>query len=149
MRIAIASDHAGFGLKEAMVRFLREEGYEVLDLGPFEASSVDYPDFGKQVAERVSKGEVEAGVLLCGTGVGMAIVANKFPGVRAALVNHVFTARQAKEHLNANVLCLGGRVVGEGLAQAMIKAWLEARFQGGRHSRRLSKIEAIERENFR
>lgn len=149
MRIAIASDHAGFGLKEAIIRFLREEGHEVLDLGPFDASPVDYPDFGRQVAERVSKGEVEAGVLLCGTGVGMAVVANKFPGVRAALVNHVFTARQAKEHLNANVLCLGGQVTGEGLARAMVKVWLEARFQGGRHSRRLSKIEAIERENLR
>ncbi len=149
MRIAVASDHAGFPLKGKVVRFLSAKGHEVLDLGPFDATSVDYPDFAKEVAQRVSKGEVEAGVLICGTGVGMSIVANKFPGVRAALVNHVFTARQAKEHLDANVLCMGGRVVGEGLAEAIIEAWLEADFQGGRHARRVDKIRAIEGENFR
>jgi RpiB/LacA/LacB family sugar-phosphate isomerase len=101
------------------------------------------------VAQKVSAGEVEGGILICGTGIGMSIVANKFPGVRAALVSHVYTARMAKEHNNANVLVMGGLVVGPGLAREMVKAWLEAEFQGERHLRRLHMIEAIERRNFR
>lgn len=149
MRIAVASDHAGFSLKGRVVRYLSSKGHEVLDLGPKDETPVDYPDFAKEVAQRVSRGEVEAGVLVCGTGVGMAVVANKFPGVRAAVVNHVYTARQAREHVDANVLCLAARVLGEGLAEAILDAWLGSEFQGGRHARRLDKIRAIEGENFR
>lgn len=148
MLTAMASDHKGFRLKEDLVTFIRELGHEVEDLGCFDEQSADYPDLGQAVARKVSAGEVEGGILICGTGIGMSIVANKFPGVRAALVSHIYTARMAKEHNNANVLVMGGMVVGPGLAREMVKAWLEAEFQGERHQRRLQKIEAIERRNF-
>jgi RpiB/LacA/LacB family sugar-phosphate isomerase len=148
MLTAMASDHGGFRLKEELVTFVRGLGHEVEDLGCLDEVSVDYPEIGQTVAQKVSTGAVEAGILICGTGIGMSIVANKFPGVRAALVNHVSTARLAKEHNNANVLVMGGRVVGTGLACEMVKAWLEAEFQGGRHLRRLQQIEAIERRNL-
>jgi RpiB/LacA/LacB family sugar-phosphate isomerase len=149
MLTAIASDHRGFSLKSDLVIFVRELGHEVADLGCFDEEAVDYPDLGRAVAQKVSAGEVDGGILICGTGIGMSIVANKFPGVRAALVSHVYTARMAKEHNNANVLVMGGMVVGSGLAREMVKAWLMAEFQGERHQRRLQKIEAIERRNFR
>jgi RpiB/LacA/LacB family sugar-phosphate isomerase len=145
----MASDHGGFLLKAELVAFVKELGHEVADLGCFDEGSVDYPDLGQAVAQKVSIGEVERGILICGTGIGMSIVANKFPGVRAALVSHVYTARLAKEHNNANILVMGGRVVGPGLAREMVKVWLEAEFQGERHLRRLQKIEALERRNFR
>jgi RpiB/LacA/LacB family sugar-phosphate isomerase len=149
MLTAMASDHGGFRLKEELAAFVRGLGHEVQDLGCLDEGSVDYPGLGQAVAEKVSAGEVEGGILICGTGIGMSIVANKFPGVRAALVNHVYTARLAKEHNNANILVMGGRVVGPGLACEMVRAWLEAEFQGGRHLNRLQQIEAIERRNFR
>jgi len=149
MLTAMASDHGGFRLKEELVAFVRGLGHEVHDLGCLDEGSVDYPGLGQAVAEKVSAGQVEGGILICGTGIGMSIVANKFPGVRAALVNHVYTARLAKEHNNANVLVMGGRVVGPGLACEMARAWLTAEFQGGRHVRRLQQIEAIERRNFK
>jgi RpiB/LacA/LacB family sugar-phosphate isomerase len=149
MLTAMASDHGGFLLKAELVAFVKELGHEVADLGCFDEGSVDYPDLGQAVAQKVSIGEVERGILICGTGIGMSIVANKFPGVRAALVSHVYTARLAKEHNNANILVMGGRVVGPGLAREMVKVWLEAEFQGERHLRRLQKIEALERRNFR
>ena len=148
MLTAIACDHGGVRLKADLVPFLRELGYEVEDLGCFDEEPVDYPDLGQAVAQKVSTGEVERGILICGSGIGMSMVANKFPGVRAALVCHVYAARLAKEHNNANVLVMGGRIVGPGLAREMVKAWLEAEFQGGRHLKRLEKIEAIERRNF-
>ncbi|MBW2038675.1 MAG: ribose 5-phosphate isomerase B [Deltaproteobacteria bacterium] len=149
MRIAVACDHGGFHLKEDLVIFLRELGHEVEDLGSFGEGSVDYPDQGQEVAQRVSAGEVEGGVLVCGTGIGMSIVANKFPGVRAALVHHIYAARMAKEHNDANILVMGGRIVGSGLAREMVKTWLETEFQEGRHLPRLRKIEEIERRNFK
>ena len=133
MLTAIACDHGGVRLKADLVPFLRELGYEVEDLGCFDDEPVDYPDLGQAVAQKVSTGEVERGILICGTGIGMSMVANKFPGVRAALVCHVYAARLAKEHNDANVLVMGGRIVGPGLAREMVKAWLEAKFQGGRH----------------
>lgn len=148
MLTAIACDHGGVRLKADLVTFLRELGHEVEDLGCFDDEPVDYPDFGQAVAQKVSTGEVERGILICGTGIGMSMVANKFPGVRAALVCHVYAARMAKEHNNANILVMGGRIVGPGLAREMVKQWLEAEFQGGRHLKRLEKIEAIERRNF-
>ncbi len=148
MVTAMASDHKGFRLKEELIAFMRELGHEVEDLGCFDEHPADYPDFGRAVAQKVSAGEVNGGILICGTGIGMSIVANKFPRVRAALVNHVYTARLAKEHNNANILVIGGMVVGPGLAREMVRAWLEAEFQGERHQRRLQKIEELERGNF-
>ncbi|MCJ7662899.1 MAG: ribose 5-phosphate isomerase B [Desulfobacterales bacterium] len=149
MLTAMASDHRGFRLKAELMAFVRELGHEVHDLGCFDEKPVDYPDLGEAVALKVSRGEAERGILICGSGIGMSIVANKFPGVRAALVSHVYSARLAKEHNNANILVLGGMIVGPGLAREMVKAWLEAEFQGGRHLDRLEKIKALERRNFR
>jgi RpiB/LacA/LacB family sugar-phosphate isomerase len=148
MLTAMACDHGGFRLKEDLMAFLKELGHEVEDLGCFDEGSVDYPDLGQAVAQKVSTGEAEMGILICGTGIGMSIVANKFPRVRAALVSHVYAARMAKEHNDANILIMGGRIVGPGLAREMVQTWMEAEFQGGRHQRRLEKIEALERRNF-
>ena len=145
-RIAIASDHAGLELKEEIKRFLEGEGIEVVDMGTNDSKSVDYPDYGIPLARKVSSGEIDRGILICGTGIGMTIVANKFPGVRAALVSDIYMARMAKEHNDANILVIGGRVVGKGLAVEMVRAWLHSTFQGGRHQRRLDKIREIEKE---
>jgi len=145
MQIGIASDHGGFELKEALKSFLQSMGAETVDFGSFDEVPVDYPDVGIQVAERVSRGELERGILICGTGIGMSIVANKFPGVRAALANELYSARCSREHNDANILVLGGRIVGPGLAQEIVKIWLETPFSGGRHVRRLEKIAALER----
>jgi ribose 5-phosphate isomerase B len=149
MKLAIASDHGGYRLKEAVTRFLREKKIELLDLGVGNEDSVDYPDFASEVASRVSTGEVDAGILVCGTGIGMAITANKFKGVRAAVVTDPYTARMSKEHNNANVITFGGRVLEEPKALEMVQAWLEAKFQGGRHEARLKKIEEIEKKHFK
>lgn len=144
-KIAIASDHAGRELKEDLKAFLKEsEIVNAVDMGSNGDESVDYPDYGIPVAEKVSKGELEKGILICGTGIGMSIVANKFPNVRAALVNDVYSARMAKEHNNANILVIGGRIAGKGLAREMVRTWLGAKFEGGRHQRRLDKIREIE-----
>jgi RpiB/LacA/LacB family sugar-phosphate isomerase len=149
MLTAMACDHRGFRLKTELAAFVRELGHEVEDLGCFDEQAADYPDFGQAVAQKVSQGEAEGGILICGSGIGMSIVANKFPGVRAALVQDVYSARLAKEHNNANILVLGGMIVGPGLAREMVRVWLEAEFQGGRHLKRLEKIEALEKRNFR
>ena len=143
--IAIASDHAGRDMKEELKELLLELGREFFDMGTDDDKSVDYPDYGIPLAKKVSEGEVELGILVCGTGVGMSILANKFKGVRAALVNDVFTAQMAKEHNNANILVIGGRVTGKRLAREIVKTWLTAEFAGGRHQRRLDKIEDIEK----
>jgi ribose 5-phosphate isomerase B len=143
--IAIASDHAGREMKEDLKELLLELGREFFDMGPEDDKSVDYPDYGIPLAQKVSDGEFETGILVCGTGVGMSILANKFKGVRAALVNEVFTAKMAKEHNNANILVIGGRVTGKGLAREIVKTWLTTEFAGGRHQRRLDKIEDIEK----
>ncbi len=144
--IAIASDHGGFELKEDIKAFLDGAGYTFVDLGTYNNDSVDYPDYGIELSRRVASGEFEKGILICGTGIGMSIVANKIPGIRAALVHDVYSARMAAEHNNANVLVIGGRVTGKGLARELVKAWLEAKFEGGRHQRRLDKIAELERE---
>ncbi|MBI3398102.1 MAG: ribose 5-phosphate isomerase B [Deltaproteobacteria bacterium] len=144
-KIAIASDHAGSELKEDIKLFLKENGFDVLDMGSSGNKSVDYPDYGIPVAEKVSRGAFEKGILICGTGIGMSIVANKFANVRAALVNDVYSARMAKEHNDANILVIGGRIAGKGLAREMVKTWLDAKFEGGRHQRRLDKIKEIEK----
>jgi ribose 5-phosphate isomerase B len=143
-KLAIASDHAGREVKDDIIEFLKGLGYEVVDMGVNSDSSVDYPDYGSPVAEKVSGGMIERAILLCGTGIGMSILANKYRGVRAALVSDVYSARMAKEHNDANILVIGGRVVGKGLARELVKEWLEAKFIGGRHQRRLDKIKDIE-----
>jgi ribose 5-phosphate isomerase B len=149
MKIAIASDHGGYELKEVLKTFLVSQSVEVVDLGTPGEASVDYPDYGIQVSERVSKGEVGRGVLVCGTGIGMSVVANKFPRVRAALVHDLFSAKLSREHNDANILVLGGRVVGKDLAKEILRVWLETPFAGGRHQKRLDKITALEKKNFR
>jgi ribose 5-phosphate isomerase B len=149
MQIGLACDHAGFELKEEIKAFLKSTGFEPIDLGTFTEDSVDYPDYGILVAEKVSRGEMEKGILICGTGIGMSIVANKFPGVRAALVNDLYSSRCSREHTDANILVIGGRIVGKELAKEIVKLWLDTPFAGGRHKRRLEKIEAVEKKNFR
>lgn len=144
--IVIASDHGGLELKEVIKALLLEKGIDIEDLGTGNGDSVDYPDFGQKVASRVSSGSAEKGILVCGTGIGMSIVANKYPGVRAALATDLFMATMAKEHNNANILVLGGRVLEADNARAMVSAWLDTAFAGGRHQARLDKISALEGE---
>ncbi|HBG47560.1 MAG TPA: ribose 5-phosphate isomerase B [Deltaproteobacteria bacterium] len=148
-KIAIASDHAGRELKDDLKEFLSSMGVDVLDMGVNDDKSVDYPDYGIPLSEKVSKGEIARGILVCGTGIGMSILANKFKNVRAALVADVFTARMAKEHNDANILVIGGRIVGKGLAREMLRTWIETRFEGGRHQKRLDKITEIEKRNHK
>ncbi len=145
-KIAIASDHAGRELKDDLIEYLTSIGIEPVDMGVNSDKSVDYPDYGIPLAEKVASGEIARGILVCGTGIGMSILANKFRNVRAALVNDVYTARMAKEHNDANILVIGGRVVGKGMARAILKTWIEAVFEGGRHQRRLDKIAEIEKK---
>lgn len=144
--ILLGSDHGGLNLKVAVKKLLNERGLAFEDCGTDNGDSVDYPDFGEKVARRISSGYAEKGILFCGTGIGMSIVANKFPNVRAALVTDPFMARMAKEHNNANILVMGGRVSPEEKVLEMVAAWLDAIFEGGRHQGRLDKIAAIEKE---
>ena len=145
-KLALASDHAGCELKEEIKKFLPELGYSFQDFGSDSLESVDYPDYAKIVAEKVSRGEYERGILLCGSGVGMAIVANKFPKVRAVQVNDIYTAVMSRRHNDTNILALAGRVTAKDSAREIVKAWLETPFEAGRHERRLKKIEDIEKE---
>ncbi len=144
-KIAIASDHAGLDLKNKIIKFLQEAGQPVSDLGTHNRDSVDYPDYGIPVAQAVSEGKIDRGILICGTGIGMSIVANKFPGVRAALCYDPFTAKVSRLHNDANVLVLGERVLEEKTALEIVRLWLATAFDGGRHARRLAKIEEIEK----
>jgi ribose 5-phosphate isomerase B len=141
MRWALASDHAGFELKEAVERLLRAKGLDVTDLGPDDASRTDYPDWGHRLAEAVARGDFERGVLVCGSGVGISIAANRHAGVRCALCGDEYTARMSRAHNDANVLALGARVVGAGLAEAIVEAFVATPFEGGRHAERVSKID--------
>ena len=144
MRIAIGSDHAGFELKQAVISLLSELGHSYEDFGCYDTSSVDYPDIGRSVAEAVAEGRFDHGILVCSTGIGMSIVANKVNGIRAALCQDTFSARRAREHNDANVLCLGEWVTGEGLAREIVATYLLSEFVGGRHARRVEKIQALE-----
>lgn len=146
MHIAVGSDHAGFRLKQEIIALLAEMGHQSTDVGAYNEESSDYPDYGLAVGRMVAAGQAEAGIGICGTGVGICIAANKVPGIRAALVSEPFTARLAREHDDANVLCLGERVTGVALALECVRAWLGASFAGGRHTRRVAKIEAAERD---
>ncbi len=139
--IAIASDHAGFELKQHMVKHLLKQGHSVFDMGPRNRKSVHYPLYARKVAEAVAEGEIPLGILICGTGIGMSITANRYPGVRAALVHDAFTARMAKAHNNANVIAMGSRVIGAGVAEHAVETWLGAKFEGGRHKQRVQMIE--------
>jgi len=143
-RVAFGSDHAGLGHRAEAVRAARELGFEVEDLGAFSKESVDYPDYARRVAEEVAAGRARLGVLVCGTGIGMSIAANKVKGVRAAHCTTEYEARMARAHNDANVLCIGERVIGAGLAAAVVRAFLEQPFEGGRHQRRVDKIRAME-----
>lgn len=144
MRLAVGSDHAGFELKAAVVEHLRAAGHEVADLGTYGPESVDYPDYGAAVGHEVVSGRAELGIALCGSGIGIAIAANKVAGVRAATVHDATSARLSREHNDANVLCLGQRLTGEQVALDAVDAWLAARFGAGRHQRRIDKISALE-----
>ncbi|MDQ7082715.1 MAG: ribose 5-phosphate isomerase B [Aquificota bacterium] len=145
MKVAIGSDHAGFPLKERIKEHLLERGCEVLDFGTTSKESTHYPLFAKEVAFAVQRGEADRGILVCGTGIGMCITANKFRGVRAALCVNEYMARMSRLHNDANVLCLGDRVIGEELAISIVDAWLEAPFEGGRHEKRVELIKEIEK----
>lgn len=146
MKVAIASDHAGFEVKEELKPLLDEIGIEVEDFGTVSEESVDYPDYAKRVAEAVTKGEVEQGVLICGSGTGMAISANKIHGIRAALAWNEETARLAREHNDANVLTIGSRTTPKDEIPKIVRAWFNAKFAGGRHEKRIEKITELEKE---
>ena len=145
LSVALGADHAGWELKEALKAWLMDGGYQVLDFGTHGPDSVDYPDYALQVAEAVAVGKVERGVLVCGTGIGMTIAANKVSGIRAALCGDVFTARMSREHNDANVLALAGRLTGRETGLEILRAWLDTQFAGGRHARRVDKIGEMER----
>ena len=144
MLIAIGCDHRGLNLKTAIMELLSELGHEYEDFGCYDTGAVDYPDTGGKVAQAVARGRVDHGILVCSTGIGMSIVANKVPGVRAALCHDTFSAQRSRAHNDANVLCLGEWVVGKGLAKEIVKAYLAAEFEEGRHARRLEKVRALE-----
>lgn len=148
MKVAIGSDHAGYELKEYLKNFLKERGYEFIDLGADAERSVDYPDFGLKVGKLVSEGAAERGILVCGTGVGMSVVANKVKGVRAVLAQDMYTAMQSRRHLDTNILVLGGRVIGKGLAEEIAKVWFDTPFEGGRHGKRIDKITEWEEKHL-
>lgn len=143
-QIVIGSDHAAYQLKEKIRQYLIEKGMDINDVGTYSEDSVDYVEFGIKVSTMVSTGKYERGILLCGTGLGMSMVANKFPHVRAALCNDLFSAIMSRRHNDSNILAMGGRVIGEELARQIVKTWLETPFDGGRHQLRIKKFDRIE-----
>jgi ribose 5-phosphate isomerase B len=147
MKIAIASDHRGYHLKEKVISLLKAKGHTVIDDGPASEASVDYPDFAALVAKKVSSGEVDRGILICGTGIGMAISANKFPGVRAAACVDEVTAELSRRHNDLNVLCLSGDLLSSRSTERLVEIWIDTEFEGGRHARRVDKIRELERDN--
>jgi ribose 5-phosphate isomerase B len=144
MKIAIGSDHGGFNLKGEVIKYLEEKSIEYKDFGTKSTESCDYPDYALKVAEAVAEKEFEFGILICGTGIGISIAANKVPGIRAALCHDTFSAHATREHNNANILAMGERVIGPGLAIEIVETFLNAKFQGDRHQNRIDKIKAIE-----
>lgn len=145
MKLVIANDHSSVELKQLIMEYLIEQGHEVINLGTDTTQSVNYPEYGEKAALMVSSGEVEGGVLICGTGLGISLAANKVTGIRAAVCSEPVTARLAKEHNNANMICFGARIVGAETAKAIVDAWLNSEFQGGRHQTRVDMIMDIER----
>jgi len=146
LKIAVGSDHAGFSLKEEVVKHLKEKGYDFKDFGTFSEASCDYPDFAEIVAKEVASKNYDLGILICGTGIGISIAANKVPGIRAALCSDTFSAHACREHNNANILAMGARVVGTGIALDIVDTFLNAEFEGDRHLRRINKITEIEKK---
>lgn len=144
MRIAIGSDHRGYHLKEKVVSILKNLGHEVVDDGPSNADCVDYPDYAALVADKVSRGVADRGILICGTGIGMAITANKFPGIRAAPCTDEITAEISRRHNDLNVLCLPGDLLSPRTAERLVNVWIDTEFEGGRHQRRVDKISQLD-----
>lgn len=140
-KVAIGSDHGGFQYKKCIIDFLTSKGIEAIDVGTYDENSCDYPPIARKVGEKVTSGEVTRGILVCGTGIGMSIAANKVEGIRAALCGDTFSAKATRAHNDSNVLCLGQRVIGEGLALEIVDIWLNTEFEGGRHKRRVDMIE--------
>lgn len=148
-KIAVGCDHGGIVLKESVVETLKKLGAEVVDLGCYSQESVDYPEYGEKVARAVASGQADAGVIMCGTGIGISIAANKVKGIRAAVVTNTYMAKLTKNHNNANIIALGGRVISPDEAKDIVEAWYTAEYEGGRHQRRLDMISRIEDENFK
>lgn len=144
MKIAIASDHTGVELKSEIIKYLKELGHEVYDFGTNSKESIDYPIYGKKVADEVAKGKYDGGVLICGTGIGISLAANKVKGIRAAVCSEPYSAKLSKMHNNSNIIAFGARVVGVDLAKMIVKEWIEAKFEGGRHLKRVELISKIE-----
>ncbi|MBU5214596.1 MULTISPECIES: ribose 5-phosphate isomerase B [Heyndrickxia] len=148
MKVALASDHGGIHIREEIRKLLEELGIEYEDFGCNCEGSVDYPDYALPVATKVANGEFDRGILICGTGIGMSIAANKVKGIRCALVHDVFSAKATRQHNDTNVLAMGERVIGPGLALEIAKVWLTTEFEGGRHSRRIEKVTNYEEQNL-
>ncbi|SNS64258.1 ribose-5-phosphate isomerase [Anaerovirgula multivorans] len=146
MKIAIGSDHGGYPLKETIKEYLQNEGFDIKDFGTDSEASCDYPEFAEGVGEAVAAGEYDRGIVICGTGIGISIAANKIPGIRCALVGDCFSAKATRQHNDTNVLALGGRVVGPGLALEIVDIWLGTEFEGARHQNRIDKITSIEKK---
>lgn len=146
MKIAIGNDHVGIELKPIIIRFLKELGHEVEDFGAFTNERTDYPKYGKKVAENVAAGKADLGILICGTGVGISIAANKVKGIRAVVCSEPYSAKLSREHNNTNILAFGSRVIGSEMAKMIVQNWLEAEFEGGRHQNRVTMIAGIENE---
>jgi len=147
MKIAVGSDHRGFGVKQKVVELVRRLGHEVVDLGTGNEDAVDYPDFAYRVGSAISEQQVDRGILICGTGIGMSMAANKIRGVRAALCHDDVTAEMSRRHNDANVMCLSADLLGDRIIERMIQIWLSTQFEGGRHARRVDKITKIEHGN--
>ncbi|SDY63717.1 ribose 5-phosphate isomerase B [Tindallia californiensis] len=148
MKIAIASDHGGYQLKNTIVQHLTEKGIDMTDFGTKDETSVDYPDYAKKVGVEVASKKYDLGILVCGTGIGMSIAANKVPGIRCALVSDCFSARATRQHNDSNILALGGRVIGTELALEIVDIWLKTEFEAGRHQRRVDQIADIEKKHL-
>ena len=146
MRLVIGSDHAGKTLRLSVLKYLQDNNYEVFDVGTENGESVDYPHYAERVAAQVAAGEADLGILVCGTGIGMSMAANRVRGVRAALCTNEWMATMARAHNQANVLCLGERIIGDGLAMAIVQAFLDGRFEGGRHARRVEQLTDLEKK---
>ncbi len=145
MKIMIGCDHGGFELKQVLIKYLQDKGYEVEDAGSYTPERVDYPDYAEKVGKAVAAGKAEQGILICGTGLGMSIAANKIHGIRAAVCGDCYSAEKTRQHNNANILCLGARVLGTGLAEQIVDAYLGASFLGSYHTQRVEKIMALEK----
>ena len=143
MKFYIATDHAGIDLKDYTLELLQQKGHEVIDLGPFSKDRVDYPDYALKVCEAVLADNTSQGILICGSGIGMSMAANRHSGIRAALCHDAYTATVARGHNDANILCFGERIIGKGVAESILDAWIEGCFEGGRHTQRVQKIESI------